>query len=155
MPPAPKGLRQLTPREQAIVGKYAAQHGLLRGLDMPIADDSGGGRIISLVLPVPRRDCASPSAGFPESGFMRHTRPANGDPCADRSRPLSGPSALAAGTALHAPNRAFTATAGIGSVGVVCGPSPFPRPCVRASKAVIDCLKPRHPTLCLFQRGHW
>lgn len=39
---AAAGLRQLTPRERAIVGKYAAQHGVVRGLDMPIADDSGG-----------------------------------------------------------------------------------------------------------------
>jgi len=36
------GLRQLTERELAIVGKYSAQHGAVRGLEAPIADVAGG-----------------------------------------------------------------------------------------------------------------
>jgi hypothetical protein len=38
---AASGLRQLTDRERAIIGKYAAQHGQVRALDQPISDDDG------------------------------------------------------------------------------------------------------------------
>jgi hypothetical protein len=36
------GLRQLTPREQAIINRYSAQHGRVVGLEAPIADSAGG-----------------------------------------------------------------------------------------------------------------
>ena len=39
---AASGLRQLTERERAIVGKYAAQHGEVRALDETVVDDDGG-----------------------------------------------------------------------------------------------------------------
>jgi hypothetical protein len=36
------GLRQPSKRERELVGEYAVQHGMVRGLDVPIADDTGG-----------------------------------------------------------------------------------------------------------------
>jgi hypothetical protein len=46
------GLRQLTDRERAIIGKYAATHGQVRGLEVPIADDAGNISMPLLRLPL-------------------------------------------------------------------------------------------------------
>jgi hypothetical protein len=46
------GLRQLTEREQAIVNKYSTQHGQVRGLEVPIADDAGNVSMPLLRLPL-------------------------------------------------------------------------------------------------------
>lgn len=36
------GLRQPSKRERELVGEFAVRHGMVRGLDVPIADDTGG-----------------------------------------------------------------------------------------------------------------
>jgi hypothetical protein len=46
------GLRPLTEREQAIVNKYSTQHGQVRGLEVPIADDAGNVSMPLLRLPL-------------------------------------------------------------------------------------------------------
>jgi Domain of unknown function (DUF6456) len=49
---AASGLRQLTEREQAIVGKYATQHGTVRAFDAPIAAEDGSIAMPLLRLPL-------------------------------------------------------------------------------------------------------
>src|ERR1700730_3762339 len=54
------------------------------------------------------------------------------------------------------PKLPFSLSASLnGSEGWIRDVPDLPNFDAHASKAVIDCLKPRHPTLCLFQHSRW